>query len=108
MSDTHLHDLVAHLPQRPPMRLVERVVEIVPGQRARATRVAHEDDWYFDGHFPNRPVIPAIALVELLAQTGGLAAAPAANAALRLAALTDFKFPAAAGPGVLLQATADV
>jgi 3-hydroxyacyl-[acyl-carrier-protein] dehydratase len=110
MPDLRLDDLVAHLPHRPPMRLVERVIEIVPGQRARATRVAHADDWYFNGHFPADPVIPAIALVELLAQTGGLAAASPDDAPqqMRLAGLTDFKFPDAAGPGSLLEATASV
>ncbi len=111
MSDAGLDHLVEHLPHRPPMRLVERVIEFVPGRRACTTRVAHPDDWYFDGHFPTEPVIPAIALVELLAQTGGLAVTSTPETglrALRLAALTDFKFPAAAGPGALLQATADV
>jgi 3-hydroxyacyl-[acyl-carrier-protein] dehydratase len=111
MPETRLDDLVAQLPHQPPMRLVERVLEIDPGRRARATRFAHPDDWYFDGHFPGQPVIPAIALVELLAQTGGLAAAGGADATpsqLRLAALGDFRFPAAAGPGALLEATADV
>lgn len=106
-------DLIASLPHRPPMRLVEHVLEVVPGQLARATRVAHPDDWYFDGHFPSRPVIPAIALVELLAQTGGLAAGGALAATpgelqLRVAAFSGFKFPAAAGPGALLEATARV
>jgi 3-hydroxyacyl-[acyl-carrier-protein] dehydratase len=93
------------------MRLVEHIVELIPGRRARTTRVAHAGDWYFDGHFPNDPVIPAVALVELLAQTGGLAVARDADdriSGLRLAALNDFKFPASAGPGVLLDATADV
>jgi 3-hydroxyacyl-[acyl-carrier-protein] dehydratase len=93
------------------MRLVEQIVEIVPGRSARAIRVAHPDDWYFDGHFPANPVVPAIALIELLAQTGGLALNSSSDSgfkALRLAALNDFKFPAAAGPGAVLQATAEV
>ncbi len=95
------------------MRLVEEIVEIIPGQRAVTRRVARPGDWFFDGHFPGQPVIPAIALVELLAQTGGLAAAgaPATGAAplqLRVAALGPFKFPAGAGPGVTLEADARV
>jgi 3-hydroxyacyl-[acyl-carrier-protein] dehydratase len=109
--DLSVDALLSDLPHQPPMRLVEQIVEVVPGRRARTTRVAHADDWYFDGHFPNDPVVPAMALVELLAQTGGLAVARDANRhpkSLRLAALTDFKFPASAGPGARLEATADV
>jgi 3-hydroxyacyl-[acyl-carrier-protein] dehydratase len=111
MSGEALDHLLAHLPHHPPMRLVEHIIEVVPGRWARATRIAHPDDWYFDGHFPSNPVVPAIALVELLAQTGGLAIAPAEASglsALRLASLNDFKFPSAAGPGALLQATAEI
>jgi 3-hydroxyacyl-[acyl-carrier-protein] dehydratase len=111
MAAAPLDALLARLPHRPPMRLIEEIIEVTPGSLARTRRVAHPSDWYFDGHFPDAPVIPAIALVEFLAQTGGLAIAPEradGRLSLRVAAFTDFKFPAAAGPGVTLEATARV
>jgi len=100
------------LPHQPPMRLVEEVVAVSPGQRATTRRVTRPDDFFFQGHFPGQPVVPAIILVELLAQTGGLAVAsieagePSRTNQLRVAGLGPFKFPAAAGVGMTLEATA--
>jgi 3-hydroxyacyl-[acyl-carrier-protein] dehydratase len=100
------------LPHQPPMRLLEDVVDVVPGERAVGRRVANPSDFYFQGHFPGQPVVPAIILIEMLAQTGGIAAAATSEAdaprQLRVAAVGPIKFPAAATAGATLEARARV
>ena len=66
-------DIMAILPHRYPFLLIDRVIEIVPGERVVALRNVTANEPQFTGHFPDRPIMPGVLLVESLAQAGVVA-----------------------------------
>jgi 3-hydroxyacyl-[acyl-carrier-protein] dehydratase len=60
------------LPHRYPFALVDRVVEYVPGKKAVAIKNVTFNEPQFQGHFPGRPLMPGVLIVEAMAQVGGL------------------------------------
>jgi 3-hydroxyacyl-[acyl-carrier-protein] dehydratase len=62
------------LPHRPPFLFVDEVLELVPGESARARLLVDPGAAFFVGHFPGNPILPGVIIVEALAQTGALAA----------------------------------
>ena len=66
--------VMAALPHRYPMLLVDRVERIVPDQSITATKAVTINEGFFQGHFPDRPIMPGVLIVEALAQAAGVLA----------------------------------
>jgi 3-hydroxyacyl-[acyl-carrier-protein] dehydratase len=63
-----------HLPQRYPILLVDRVVELVLGERIECYKNITVNEPMFNGHFPNFPIFPGVYIIEAMAQTAGILA----------------------------------
>jgi 3-hydroxyacyl-[acyl-carrier-protein] dehydratase len=67
-----IDEVMRRLPHRYPMLLVDRVLECVSGSRIVAIKNVTANEEFFSGHFPGRPVMPGVLILEALAQTAGI------------------------------------
>ena len=64
--------VMAALPHRYPMLLVDRVERIIPDQSITAIKAVTINEGFFQGHFPDRPIMPGVLIIEAMAQVGGM------------------------------------
>lgn len=67
-----IQSIMKRLPHRYPFLLVDRVLEMVPGERIVAIKNVSINEPFFQGHFPHMPVMPGVLIIEALAQAAGI------------------------------------
>jgi 3-hydroxyacyl-[acyl-carrier-protein] dehydratase len=99
---------MAALPHRYPMLLIDRVEELVPHEHIVAIKAVTINEPFFQGHFPARPIMPGVLLVEAMAQASGVLAVESLGLAgsgklVYFMAIDGAKFRQPVEPGVLLR-----
>ena len=110
-----IHQILKQLPHRYPILLVDRVLEIDKGKRIKALKNVSINEPYFSGHFPHRPVMPGVLMLEALAQAAALLAfdmlgtTPDDNTVYYFAGIDGarFKRPVEPGDQLILEVTLD-
>jgi 3-hydroxyacyl-[acyl-carrier-protein] dehydratase len=109
-----IYAVMKRLPHRYPFLLVDRVLECTPGESIRAIKNVTFNEPFFTGHFPGRPVMPGVMVLEALAQVAGILAyttlgkVPNENTRFYFAGIDDCRFRRPVEPGDQLILTAQV
>ena len=110
-----IFQILKYLPHRYPFLLVDRIIELKPGESIKALKNVTFNEPHFTGHFPERPVMPGVLILEALAQTAGvlvfatLGKVPNANTKFYFAGIDGCRFrrPVVPGDALVLTATVD-
>lgn len=69
----NINEIKKILPHREPFLLIDKIEEVIPGEKAIGYKNVTYNEYFFRGHFPEEPVMPGVLIIEALAQTGGVA-----------------------------------
>ncbi|WP_076069350.1 3-hydroxyacyl-ACP dehydratase FabZ [Sphingomonas montana] len=107
MGPLDIRQVMAALPHRYPMLLVDRVESLIPGKSIRAIKAVTINEPFFQGHFPGRPIMPGVLIIEAMAQAAGVLAVKSlglegTGKLVYFMAIDDAKFRVPVEPGVLM------
>ena len=111
MPSLSRQEIEAILPHRDPFLLLDEIVEMEPGERVVARKRVRPDEWYLSGHFPGRPIMPGVLIVEAMAQAGAVAVLSEEENRGRLAlfaGIDGVRFKRIVEPGDELELTCDL
>ena len=100
-----VQDIIKTLPHRYPFLLVDRVEELIPGERIHAYKNVTINEEFFTGHFPHYPVMPGVLIIEALAQAAGVLSfktmeqAPSEDTVIFFVGIDDARFKRPVVPG---------
>lgn len=109
MNSLDIYDILKHLPHRYPFLLIDRVVDYEPGKTLVAIKNVTHNEPHFPGHFPNRPIMPGVLILEALAQATGILAfktldhIPDENSLYYFVGIDNARFKQPVEPGDQLQ-----
>lgn len=105
MSSMDIHEVLQYLPHRYPFLLIDRVLDCTPGESLTAIKNVTVNEPFFQGHFPHRPVMPGVMILEAMAQATGILAfrttetRPSENLLYYLVGIDDARFKQPVEPG---------
>lgn len=114
MAEMDALQVLQYLPQRYPLLMIDRVLECEPGKRILALKNVTSNEPHFTGHFPGRPIMPGVLILEAMAQAAGILVfrtrgdKPDANTIYYYAGIDDARFKKPVVPGDRLEIEATI
>jgi 3-hydroxyacyl-[acyl-carrier-protein] dehydratase len=114
MAEMDVLQVLDYLPQRYPLLMIDRVLECEPGKRILAVKNVSNNEPQFVGHFPGRPIMPGVLILEAMAQAAGILVfrtqnqKPGSHAVYYYAGIDDARFKRPVVPGDRLEIEASI